>query len=108
MDIRCDVFHQILNYRRKSFRFPVSQTAQLHLVLKFYVYEYQRRVWCAGTRERLKDHLASITLLESLYSTYLERKEIDFAKTEGWDIKKNLKSTLYCYNDENLNRIHNK
>ena len=108
MDIRTNIVEQVINYRRKCFRFPESKQRQFQLVLKLYLYEFQRRIWPVETNDSVKNHLATVYLLEHLYSDYLTQQGIDFAKIEGWDIRSKANSVCYSYNDTLLNQIHNK
>ena len=108
MNIRSDVFHQILDYRRKSLHFPSTKELQLALVLKFYVIEFRRRIWPLETDDYVKNHLAGITVLENLFSAHLLSMKIDFAGLEGWDIHSRTNSRNYCFNDEYLNDFFNK
>ena len=108
MAIRTNIVEQVLNYRRKCFRFPESKQQQFQLVLKFYLYEFQRRIWPVETNDSVKNHLATVHLLEYLYSDYLTQQGFDFAEIEGWDIRDKANCSSYCYNDTLLNQIHNK
>jgi len=108
MDIRSEILNQILDYRRKCFQFPTSIELQFALVLKFYVIELRRRIWPIGTRENIKNHAAGIMVFEHLYSAHLLSMNIDFAKSEGWDIHPQKISQKYCFDDDFLNDIFNK
>ena len=105
MDIRKDVFNQILDYRRKCFHFPTSIELQFALVLKFYVIELRRRIWPIETHYFMKNHLAAIMNFEHLFSAHLLSMNIDFAKIEGWDVHSQKKSQKYCFDDDFLNDI---
>lgn len=108
MDIRSDVFNQILDYRRKCFQFPTSKEIQFAFVLKFYVIELRRRIWPIETKKYIKNHLAAIMVFERLFSAHLLSMNTDFAQIEGWDIHSQPKSQKYCFADDFLNNIINK